>query len=122
MRNIRGLRAVLLVATTLAGCQKPLNDERTIEVKSGDIQTVLYDVQKQGKTVHVAVRSPAAAVDAYLVLEKDRDGVVKQLEASGQPPAALAQALKVTEATLEGRVPAGSAFVVVLTGSKDTTV
>ena len=119
----RSLGTVLLVALTLAGCQKALNDQRQVEVKSAEIRSVLYDVQKREKTVRVSVRSPGVAVDAYLVLEKDRDALVKQLEASGKPSGALAERLKVEDATLEGRIPAGSAFALVLANSrKDTTV
>jgi hypothetical protein len=123
MRRIAILETVLLLAFLLSGCQRALNDERQVEVKSGDIKSVLYDVQKQGKTVRVAVHSPGVPVDAYLVLEKERDALIKQLEAAGKPSTALAQSLKVEDGTLEGRIPAGSAFALVLASrGKDTTV
>src|SRR5262249_19241928 len=124
MHRICTLALVTLTPFLAAGCQGRLNDERKIEGPTGEVKAVLHAGQQREKTVRVAVRSPGVPVDAYLVLEKDRPALVQRLERQDQKPEnALAQALGVQDTTLEGRIPAGSAFAVVLvTRGKDTTV
>jgi hypothetical protein len=124
MYRIRNLGLVTVAALLVAGCQRALNDDRKVEVKTGEIQSVLYEVQRRDKTVRVALRSPGVPVDAYLVLEKDRPALVQRLERQEEKPQnALAEALRVEDTTLEGRIPAGSAFALVLvTRGKDATV
>ena len=115
---------LVLGLAVCCGCQARLNDERKIEVPTGEIKSVLYEVQQRDKNVRIAVRSPGVPVDAYLVLEKDRPALVQRLERQEQKPEnALAQGLRVEDTTLEGRIPAGSAFALVLVArGKDTTV
>jgi hypothetical protein len=124
MLRVRRPGLIFLCLTLFCGCQARLNDERKIEVPTGEIKAVLYEVQQREKAVRVAIRSPGVPVDAYLVLEKDRPALVQRLERQDQKPDnALAQGLGVQDTTLEGRIPAGSAFAVVLvTRGKDTTV
>jgi hypothetical protein len=108
----------------LSGCQAPLNEQRSAAIQGAEVRILLFEVQKRDKTVRIEVKSPGVPIDAYLVLEKDRDALVKQLQDGGKPGNALAEALDTEEATLEGRIPAGSAFALAMTsrGAKDATV
>ncbi len=108
----------------LSGCQAPLNEQRTAAIQGAEVRVLLFEVQKREKTVRIEVKSPGVPIDAYVVLEKDREAFLKQLQDGGKPANALAEALNTNEATLEGRIPAGNAFSLVMTsrGAKDTTV
>jgi len=124
MKPLPTASLLLILAVPLAGCQAALKDERQVEVKAGDLKSVLYEVQKRAKKVRVEVRSSGVPVDAYLVLEKDREALLQELDKSGKPSGVLAQQLKTESATLQATIPAQQAFALVLTsrGGKDATV
>jgi hypothetical protein len=127
MNHARSRRAWSLACLPfflVAGCQAALNDQRTVNVASGEIKSVLYEVQKKAKTVRVDVRSSGVKLDAYLVLEKDRGALLQQLEKGATTTPAAATAAQVEETTLEKEIPAGSAFNLVLAnkGGKDAQV
>lgn len=110
------------ILIVLSGCQRALNDQRKVDVKSAEVKSVLYDVQERAKTVKIVIRSEGEPVDAYLVLEKDRVQLVEQLTNQNKPTGALASALRMKETWLAGSIPARSAFAVVLVSPKDTSV
>jgi hypothetical protein len=125
MNLLRRFPRVAVAVVLLAGCQAPFHDARTVQVETGGIKAVIYDAHKKAKKVRVEVHAQGTAVDAYLLLEKDRAAAEEAIAKDGEPAAALAAAKKVQDGTLEATIPAGSAFAVVVVnriGSKEASV
>jgi hypothetical protein len=118
----RGLLSSLALVLLVAGCQGALKDRRRVDVKSAEVKEILYDVQQREKSVQIVIESESAPVDAYLVLEADRARLAEQLANQGKPTGFLASGVRSKEITLQGRIPAKSAFAVLLTCPKDTAV
>jgi hypothetical protein len=114
--------AILALLLAVAGCQR-LNDERTVPLGPSQVHAVLYDAPRSDQKVSVTVSSPGAPVDAYLVLEKERQAVQDGLDRGQRPATAkvLAGKEKVEEASLEATVPAKSAFAVLLNSKSNKT-
>ena len=113
---------LLAAALVLAGCQRGLNVERSVEVEPHEVKSVIIDAPKKDQTLKVEVRSPGAPVDVYLVLEKDREAVERQLTDDRKTSNALASKLKVEADTLEANVPANSGFAVLLMHRKPKSI
>lgn len=108
------LLCLLVAAMGLSGCQAALNDSRTVRIESTGIHSVLYDPQQRAKMVRIEVKSSGGPIDAYLVLEKDRAGLEKQLSDLAKPSGQLAEAIKTESALLQANIPAKTPFSLVL--------
>jgi hypothetical protein len=120
-------RAVCLVlaclALTLAGCNKALNFQKTLEVGPGEIKSFTVDAPRQNQKLTVTFKSSVTPVDVYIVLEKDLELVSKELQDYKKPGAVLNKLEKSKEGTVSADIPAKAEFGVIVTGAvKDTSV
>jgi hypothetical protein len=102
-----------------AGCQK-LAYEKVIKLKVGDIQAFPISAPRMTQQVTVTVSSPGSAVDAFLVLEKDRPAVENSLQIEEKPTGPLAHG-RGEELTLSATIPAKSAYSVIISGAQKST-
>ena len=117
------MRLGLLLLVLAAGCQAPLNFEKTVQLGAGDVQAFPVDAPRREQKVSVAVTSSNSPLDVYIVLEKDQEATKQALLAYRKPASVLAGMEKTQEARLEATIPARNAFVVMLGGAtKDTSV
>jgi len=110
--------AVLLAA----GCGA---NTREVELKATEPKALIYSATNSDKNVTVTVSSPDTPIDAYLCLEKDHEIVQGQMERLEKPTKFLDGQTNVKEATLQGAIPAGKEYAVVLYSRgypKDTKV
>jgi hypothetical protein len=105
-----------------SGCGK-FKHEATYSMDPGDIKLVNVDAPRGEQKVTVEISSPGAPVDVWLVLEDHYDAVSKKVNAGVHPDAATVVASKVQLAsgTLQGIIPAGKAYKVVITGARKKT-
>jgi hypothetical protein len=109
----------LLVLLVGVGCNKPVNVERKVKIKSLEINEVTLDAWNQDKKLKVTIRSPEEPVDVFLVLGKDAEDLKKRLERDQQPGSyVLDQKLKTRDVTLSASVPANNEFSIFLRSSK----
>jgi len=112
---IRGLSLLCVSAACLAaaGCGGTINIEKELEVKGGDIKAAIFTARKdQELTVTVTASD---FVNAYLVLEKDRPALERQVENNvARPPQALDSQVKLMEGELKAKVPGGNEVAVVI--------
>jgi hypothetical protein len=111
-----------LVLVLSAGCQK-LNYDRSVSLASSEVQSILIDAPKRDQKVTVAIASPGVPINAYLVLEQNKDAVQEKLLNQKKPDAGkiLASVEKSQDGTLEATVPGGSSFAVVIGGAAKNT-
>ena len=107
---------VFLVA---AGCQK-LSYEKTIKLKPGGIEALLITAPRTAQQVTAMVSSPGSAVEAFIVLEKDRPAVENSLQIEEKPTGPLAQG-RGEELTLSATIPAKSAYSIIVSGAQKTS-
>jgi hypothetical protein len=105
-----GLLAGLLL---IAGCQ-PLSYEKDYQLDTTAAIQILFDPPKYDQNVKVLVVSPGHPVSACLVKEEDKDRAEGALNRDTEPAGALASKLKGDNFTLEAKVPAKTAYVVVV--------
>ncbi len=115
---------LLLLAILLSGC----GSTRDVELKAKEAKALIYSAVKNEQTVVVKVQSPDAAVDVCLCPEAEHERIIGLMERNEPltqkqelgagtrlpPPAFLDSKTNVQEATLEGVVPAGQEYAVVL--------
>jgi hypothetical protein len=125
MRTIRSLRRTLfaLLLLVLPGCGQKLNYETTVDLDEGQVQSILIDAPKSEQKVTVTVNSAGAPIDAYIVLDKDKEAGKQALLNRQKPPQSLAGKVKTQDATLEATVPANTGFALLVGGaSKNSRV
>jgi hypothetical protein len=111
-----------LFAIAMAGCNRvKLNDERTIEVAVGRNNSIVLDAVKKDQKIKVEISSPGAAVNVYVLLEKDREAVEEVIEALKPSDKILAGEEKTEGATLEANIAAGNAAVILFTNASGKT-
>ena len=108
--------ALCVAFFSLTGCQR-VNYEKTIQVDPLGVQEIVIDAPRSDQKVTVAVSSPGAAVNVYLVLEKDKQAAVEALQADKKPANLLASKEKAEEATVEATVPAKNGYAVLLSSA-----
>jgi hypothetical protein len=126
---MRRLANVILGLAVLAGaatgCSK-FTYEKAYLLEVGNIKMINIDAPTKEQIVKVKATSENnIPFSAYLVLENHAGEVEKDLANYKKPDktSVLDSKEKITEATLEAKVPAKSAYAVILAGStKDTTV
>lgn len=115
---------VVVVAFGLCGCSRPLNVERNVLVESLGVHEIQIDPPSSQQQVTVMIRSQVP-LDVYLVLEKNRTSVSDQLQRQVKVESGFLDKLEnVKEGQLEGTVPAGEGYAVLLSNSSghDTKV
>jgi hypothetical protein len=111
----------LLVATLLlGGCQR-LNEERTLSLPAADVQRLNCDPPKYEQKLTVTVTSSPGPVNAYLVLTEDADAGEEALNRGMQPKKVLASQEKGDNLSLEGTIPAGKGFTVLVSNATNKT-
>jgi len=107
----------------LAGCGQRLNVEKTLSVAAGGVNELTVTGPTSEQKVSVEISSSASAIDAYVVLEQNREQVKSDLLKSKTPDSGKVLAGKsgVKDHTLEATVPAGKEFAVVIGGATNTT-
>jgi hypothetical protein len=118
-------RACFLTAALLLlpGCGQKLNYETTVKLRAGEVQAQMVDAPRREQTVRVTATSSGSPIDAYLVLDKDKEAAKEALLDGKKPAAFLAGQTKTRDAILEATIPANSDFTIVLGGAtKDSQV
>jgi len=110
----RAVLVVLALALVLsAGCRRGVNVEKTVHLAPPETPgAIIIEAPPYDQQVTVTVSCPVE-LDVYLVLQKDLDETESAITAGKKPASVLAGKEKVTEATLEGKVPARSGYAVV---------
>jgi hypothetical protein len=108
--------ALLLLVTS---CQK-LNYEQTLKLEPGDFQTLAIDAPRSAQQVTVNVQATGSAVEAFVVLEKDRAAAEQALRNDKKPLNPLAQA-QGEDIHLSVAIPAKTAFCVLVSGARKST-
>lgn len=103
----------LLLGLLLLGCQR-VNTERTWPMEHGEIKSLTVDAPRGEQKVLVAVNAGGAPVDVYLVLEADADAARDALLAERKPPKVIASQEKVQDVLLDGTIPAGKGYQVLI--------
>jgi outer membrane lipopolysaccharide assembly protein LptE/RlpB len=116
MRTILRLRRCLLAALllTLSGCGQRLNYETTVQLGDGEVQSLSIDPPKREQKVSVTVTSSGSPIDAYIVLDKDKEAAKQALLDRKKPANPLDGKTKTQDATLEATIPANTGFAVLL--------
>lgn len=124
MRQVRWFAMAIFPAAVLAvGCQSRLHYDKSIALKHGDIIRLTVDGPRREQRAVVDFKSASSPIDVYVCLKSQEDAVAAIAESGRPATAALGQAHHVQNGSIDVTIPAGQAFVVVLTGStKDTTV
>jgi len=113
------LVAALTPAT--AGCQRPLNYEKTLKMEPGDVHSFPVDAPQREQKVRVEVDAPGT-LNVYVVRESDEEAARHALLALKKPTSTLAKVEPAEPSTtpivLETTIPAKTGFVVILSGIK----
>jgi hypothetical protein len=110
-RSFPLLAGVLLLS---AGCGK-IDYEQTVAIpKDEQLVQVEFKAPSADKKVKVAARSEGGPVSVYLTLFDDLGEVTEAVRQKAKPRKAIATAEKTSEATIEGTIPAGKPFVVLV--------
>jgi hypothetical protein len=115
--------ALVLCFGGAVGCGQKVDMEKTVSLGLGDIEVpFIVSPPKSQQSVTVEVSS-GAPVDVYLLLEENREAVKNKLKAGKAPDAShlIASEMKTTSGTLQGTVPAGKEYAVVVAGAKKNT-
>jgi hypothetical protein len=115
---------LLALGLAVAGCQR-VNQQKTEKLGPGDVVApFIVDAPSRNQEVTVTVSPNGAAVDVYIVLEKDRAAAEQALQERQAPKDVLAGKQKVDkETTLTATVPAKNAYAVLLGNTtKEATV
>lgn len=91
-----------------------LNYERTLELDSGTVRSIILDALSGEIKATIVVRSPGVPVHVYVVLEKDREAAEESVLRGKKPEKLLASKEKTEEVTLQATIPAKTEFVVLL--------
>lgn len=118
--------SVLVAVLSLAslGCQRPLNEERSITIEAQGFHSIMIDAPRREQRISISCTA-ASPIDVFVVTESNREQLEKQL-LRGQAVTApvLAKSERQKDGSLEATIPGGTAFAVVLsnTGGKAVQV
>jgi hypothetical protein len=108
-------RASLVVAgvSLLVGCQSKLNVERSVQFEIGQLRTIEVDAPKYEQTVAVTVTADTP-VDLYVFLRKNQEAAEQDIAFGKKSDLILAGKDKVQNDTVEAKVPAKEAAIVMI--------
>jgi hypothetical protein len=121
-RPIQTLLWIGLVILPQAGCQKKLNDERTVVVEPGEEKLIIADPASRDQAVNVSWNSSGTPVSVYLYLEKDQKEAAKAITLGNASRSLLGKKEQSESGELEVQVPAGEKITVMLTSRKQAKV
>ena len=101
----------------LTGCQR-LNDERTVSVSLGVVNSIEYDPPRYEQKLTIDIHSPGSPVTVYLVRKENMEAAQTRMEQNKALEGPLAGKEKTEEATLEATVPAKTGFVLLIRADK----
>ena len=107
----RLLSAGLLISILL-GCEARLQDQRTIILETGEIQTILISAVDHEQTIKVIASSPDAPINVHIYLQENEQDIERSITLGKQPENVLAQSITVEQVELEAIVPANKEAVV----------
>src|SRR5437870_83616 len=125
-RNIRCAACWLVGVLFVAGCQRPLNYEKTFRMEPGDVQAFPVDAPQREQKVRVEVTTSGVLLNVYVVRAQDEEAARQALLSDRKPTSSLAK----TEITpgqkpstssvasgLDATIPAKTGFTVLLNGA-----
>jgi hypothetical protein len=118
-RRIAVLLLIASSATFLPGCRSRVRVERQYDLEPGDIRYIMVDPPSQEQNVTVAVKSGGVPIDVFVVEGKSDSDADK---AVGAGKGIIASKTDATDPSLDAKVPAGKAFVVMLRTGKSAKV
>jgi hypothetical protein len=103
----------------LTGCQRTIADQ-TLKVETNTTKRLDIDGPTYAQKAVVEVNSSAGPVDVWIVLEKDRSAVEGRLLNNKEPAPdkVVGSKKKFESGTVEGNIPAGQAYSVIVSGAK----
>jgi hypothetical protein len=115
------LTLFVLGALLLTGCQQTIVNEK-ITLNPGDIKDRIIEAPSREQKVVVEVSS-GAPVNVWIVLESERQAVKAKLGIDQVPDPArvVASKQRIPSGTVEGTVPAGKEYAVILSGATQKT-
>jgi hypothetical protein len=111
-----------LLLLLAVGCQ-PVNVEKNISIKAGEVRSLGLTAPSRSQKVKVTITPTGGPIDAYIV--KDPDGKYGDNPPLNKPPTADVLASKMSsteEFTLEATVPARTGYAVLLHANKQAEV
>jgi hypothetical protein len=114
-----GLLLCLWTALPMQAGGPQLRYEKSFDLAPGAVRSVILDALSGEIKARIAVKSPGVPIHVYVVLEKDQDAAVDKLLQGKRPEKLLASKEKTEDALLEAKVPAKTAFAVLLIGAAD---
>jgi hypothetical protein len=102
-----------------AGCSRPvlINDDRQVQLDSGELKSITYESAPGEREVRVEVNATGAAVSVYVVQEKDEPAAMKALQDGKHPANLLVARENVQQSALVTRVPADNGFAVIVSNA-----
>ena len=107
----RLLSAGLLI-TILQGCAARLQDQRTLTLEKGEIQTILIPAVDREQTLKVITSSPDAPIDVHIYLQEHEQDIERSITLGKQPENVLAQCTAAEQIDLEAIIPVNKEAVV----------
>jgi hypothetical protein len=101
-----------LLITILLGCEARLQDQRTITLEIGEIQTILISAVDHEQTIKVIASSPDVPINVHIYLQENEQDIERSITLGKQPKNVLAQSIAVEQVELEAIVPANKEAVV----------
>jgi hypothetical protein len=99
--------------TALAGCQR-LDLDKSYTVAAGGTQAIHLDAPRSTQDLKVEISSPGKPVSACVVKEEESTKAEEALNNGKEPAAALAYTGKAENLTLQAKIPAKTAFAVLV--------
>ncbi len=107
-----------------SGCGQRVSEEKTLEMKAGEILApIVLDGPKKEQKVKVEFTSSESPIDVYVILGKDENAILRELDKAAPKVEAVASKKQSKGETLSATIPAGKDYGVYLTNaSKNTSV
>lgn len=111
--RVRVYLSFALLGAVAFGCQR-LNDERTVHLPAGGIQSIEYSAPRFAQKVTIEVVSPGAFVSAYLVKQEESEAAKTMMDTGKAPAAPLAGKDNAEEIHMETIVPAKTGYTLLI--------
>ena len=90
----------------LQGCEARLQDQRSLTLEGGEIQTILIDAVDHEQTLKVVASSPDASIDVHIYLQEHEEDIERSITLGKQAENILAQSTASKQIDLQAIVPA----------------
>jgi len=109
--NSRSLLICSLIPILL-GCEDRLQDQRSLTLEIGEIQSIQIPTVDREQTLKVVASSPGAPIDVHVYLQEHEEDIERSITFGKQPDNVLAQSDAAEQVELEATVPANKEAVV----------